>query len=178
MRLPTKLEVVAFAERVLERVLVGLQRMRFLLIWWLLGLGARPMLLLRTGAWVDYRRGFAPDQVRAVYDAERHQVRSPGSDLPLGARDRWPWLAAVETDGERRDLSEFFGSLRVAPSLGLAGADVLALFVCQAGWLPRGSLAVTRRDGTEERVDAILGLPVAPAASGPSEASRGVDFVR
>lgn len=172
------LEIAAFAEHARERVVLAFHRVRVLLIWWMLGLGARPMFLLRTGAWVDCNRGFAPDQVRAVYDSERHQVRSPGSDLPLGARDRWPWLAAVETDGARRDLGDFFGSLKVASSLGLTAADVLALFVCQAGWLPRGALAVTRRDGTEEHVDAISGLSVAPATGGPSEASRGVNFVR
>jgi hypothetical protein len=181
MRLPTKMELVAFAELARERVMRGLQRVRVLLIWWLLGLGARPMFLLQTGAWVDCNRGFAPDQVRAVYDAERHQVRAPGSDLPLGSRDRWPWLAAVEADGAQRDLSDFFGSLRVAQSLDLTPTDVLGLFVCQAGWLPRGSLSVTRRDGTEERVDATTGLSVAPAAGGreePSAASQNVNYIR
>ena len=173
--------MAAFAERARERVVKALQRIRMLMLWWLLRLGARPMVLLQTGVWVDISRGFAPDQVRAVYDSEQHSVRLPGSDLPLGSRDRWPWLAAVETDGARRDLSEFFGSLRVARSLGLTPAEVLSLFVCQAGWLPRGSLAVTRRDGLEERVDGVSGVPLEAAAAtggGQSVASQGVNFVR
>jgi hypothetical protein len=173
------MEVAAFAERTRERIIRALHQIRILMIWWLLGLGARPMVLLQTGAWVDISRGFAPDQVRAVYDSEQHCVRVPGSDLPLGSRDRWPWLAAVEAEGARRDLSEFFGSLRVAQSLGLTPAEVLALFVCQAGWLPRGSLSVTRRDGTEERVDAVSGvLTEAAAGGGQSDASRSVNLVR
>ena len=177
MRWPTKVEVAAFAEQVRERIVLEFQRVRVLLIWWLLGLGARPMVLLRTGTWVDCGRGFAPDQVRAVYNADRHSVLTPGSELPLGSRDRWPWLAAVETDGERRDLSNFFGSLRVAQTLGLTSAEILNLFVCQVGWLPRGVLAVTRRDGTEARVDAMTGLIVAPAAE-PSDASQTVNYIR
>lgn len=173
------LEVAAFAERVRERIELGLHRVRILLLWWLVGIGRRPMFLLRTGAWVDCSRGFAPDQVRAVYNAETHCVTAPGAALPLGSRDRSVWLAAVETDGARRDLSDFFGSLRVAQSLGLSAAEVLALFVCQAGWLPRGSLAVTRRDGTEELVDAVSGLSVAASSSGePSHASQSVNYVR
>jgi len=171
------MELAAFAEKARARIVVALQRLRIMLIWWLLGLGARPMFLLQSGAWVDCNRGFAPDQVRAVYDAERHSVRIPGSELPLGSRDRWPWLAAVEADGARRDLSDFFGALKVASSLGLTPADVLALFVYQSGWLPRGVLVVTQRDGTDARVDAVSGLPVAPTA-GPSEASQTVNYIR
>jgi hypothetical protein len=173
------LEVAAFVERVRERIELSLHRVRILLLWWLTGIGRRPMFLLRSGAWVECSRGFAPDQVRAVYNAETHCVTAPGATLPLGSRDRSAWLAAVETDGARRDLSDFFGSLRVAQSLGLSAAEVLALFICQAGWLPRGSLAVTRRDGTEELVDAVSGRSIAPASSSePSEASRSVNYVR
>jgi hypothetical protein len=172
------LELAAFTERARERIALAFQRARVLLLWWLMGLGARPMFMLQTGAWVECNRGFAPDQIRAIYDSERHSVRTPGSELPLGSRDRWPWLAAVEAGGERRDLSNFFGSLRVASSLGLTPADVLGLFVCQTGWMPQGVLAVTMRDGSEGHVDALSGAPVAPTEGGASDASRSVNFVR
>jgi hypothetical protein len=170
-----RVKVAAFAELARARVTLVFHRMRVLLFWWLLGLGARPMILLRTGAWVDCSRGFAPDQVRAIYNAETHCVTAVGAEGTLGSRDRWPWLAAAETEGARRDLSDFFGGLRVSQSLGLTSAAILGLFVCQKGWMPRGTLSVTQRDGTVMLVDALTGMPVEAAASAASE---GVNYVR
>jgi hypothetical protein len=172
-----RVKVAAIAELVRARATLAFHRMRILILWWLLGLGARPMMLLRTGAWVDCSRGFAPDQVRAIYNAETHCVTTVGAEGTLGSRDRWPWLAAVETEGSRRDLGDFFGGLRVSQSLGLTPAAILGLFACQKGWMPRGTLSATLRDGTEMIVDALTGLPVEAAASS-SAASEGVNYVR
>lgn len=173
-----QVKVASIAESVRAQAVLALHRARFLLLWWLLSLGARPMMLLRTGAWVECSRGFAPDQVRAIYNAETHCVTAVGAEGTLGSRDRWPWLAAVETEGSRRDLSDFFGGLRVSQSLGLTSAAILGLFACQKGWLPRGTLSVTQRDGTVILVDARTGMPMEAAASSGSSVSEGVDYVR
>lgn len=165
--------IAAVAERVRERVVLAFHRVRVLLLWWLLGIGTRSMFLLRSGIWVDCSRGFTPDQVRAVYNAETHSVVPVGSSLPLGSRDRWPWLAAVETSGAQRDLGDFFGSLRVAGGLGVTSADVIRLFVYQKGWMPQGDLSVIQRDGTDTLVDATTGHPVEAVAP-----SSSVNYVR
>lgn len=175
------MDIAAATETVRDYMVRSIQRVRVLLLWWLLGLGRRPMVLLCSGIWTEWNQGFGNDQVRAVYDPEVHGVLASGMSGSLGSRDRWPWLAAVEVDGARRDLSPFFGSLRVARGLALTPADVLALFACQEGWMPRGTLRITLRDGTEEVVDAVSGTPLAASAGGgggPSTASQGVDYIR
>lgn len=169
-----RVAIAAAAEKVRERVVLAFHRVRVLLLWWLLGLGARPMLLLRSGIWVDGYRGFSPEQVRAIYNAETHSVMAVGAVAPLGSRDRWPWLAAIETEGARRDLGDFFGSLRVSGTLGVSATDVLRLFVYQKGWMPQGTLSVILRDGTDMLVDAVTGQPVSAASSSASS----VNYVR
>jgi hypothetical protein len=174
------MDIAAFTERVRSRIVQTFHGVRTLLIWWLLGLGRRPMVFLSSGIWTEWNRKFDADQVRALYDPETHSVLASGMSGSLGSRDRWPWLAAEEVGGARRDLSSFFGSLRVARGLALTPADILALFACQEGWLPRGTLRITLRDGTEETVDAVSGQPLVAFAGGggPSSASQGVNYIR
>jgi hypothetical protein len=120
----------------------------------------RPMLLLKNGQWVDVDFGFGMDQVAWVYDARRHMIHRP-LEVVVGRGERWPWLGAVEQAEGGRDLTDFFTELKVSRGPSPSVATVLGLFAHQKGWMPRGFLAVTRRDGEEMVLDAVTGSVVA-----------------
>ena len=119
----------------------------------------RSMLLLKNGQWVDVGRGFSEDQVAWVYDAGRHLIHRP-QEVVTGRGERWPWLGAVEYADGGRDLTDFFAELKVSRGPTPAVATVLGLFAHQKGWMPRGRLMVTRRDGEEMALDSVTGAVI------------------
>jgi hypothetical protein len=123
----------------------------------------RSMLLLQSGQWVDIGRGFHMTQVAWVYDSAHHMLYRPGENI-VGRGIRWPWLGALEAGGDERDLTDFFTELRVSSAPTPAVPAVLGLFAHQKGWLPRGRIVVTRRDGEEMLLDATTGAVVDVAA--------------
>ena len=136
-----------------KRIGLAADRTRRLMLWGALMVWGRrrDMLYLRDGFWMELSRGVDPEQVAWIYDADNHRIRAINE---LGAGGRWGWLSAVETGGTRRDLTSWLDGLRVPRGVETPTAQmVLALFAHQNGWMPRGALTVTRRDGTEEQVE-------------------------
>jgi len=108
--------------------------------------GGRNMSLL-SGVWVDTLE--KTPTIKAVYDASRHQIVPPvqGSYV-LG---RWKWVTAHSTI----DMSDFFGTLKVARGIELTDKEAISLFIHQTGKIPFGPIAVMLRDGTEVTVEGI-----------------------
>jgi len=149
------LRIVVSATTVWQRVCLAFDRTRRLTLWGLLHFYGRrrDMLYLHNGGWIDLSPAIEPEQVAFFYDSERHRLRTPSESI--GDRcDRWKWLSAVERDGQRRDLTPWLEGLRVPrgredrPLIHV----LLGLFAQQNGWMPRGVLTVTMRDGNEEQI--------------------------
>lgn len=139
----------------------------------------RSMYMLLNGQWVDVGSGFRTEQIAWVYDAPHHMLYRP-TETVAGRGIRWPWLGAAEVGGEERDLSDFFTELRVSSAPSPPVIAVLNLFAHQKGWVPRGQIAVTRRDGEEMLIKATTGSVVdtAPASGGGGVSVAHLDFVR
>ncbi len=109
--------------------------------------GGRNMSLLSSGIWVDTP---VSQRIKAVYVSALHQVLPyplPNEPCLLG---RWKWVTATSAG---LDMSDFFGSLRVARSIELTDKEAISLFIHQTGKIPEGPIAVMFRDGTEGSVD-------------------------
>jgi hypothetical protein len=131
------------------------------------------MLYLRNGGgWIDFSSAIEPDQVEIWYDLERHRLRGPAEAVETRS-DRWGWLSAVERSGPQRDMTPWLEGLRVPREGAVSVRVLLGLFAQQNGWVPRGVLTVTTRDGSEEQVDAATGAIVTVGAR-PVD----VDYVR
>ena len=123
----------------------------------------RPMYLLQNGQWVDRGAGFHQDQVAWIYDAPHHMLYRPGEAV-VGRGTRWHWLGAVEVDGEQRDLTDFFTELRISQAPAPTVPAILGLFAHQKGWVPRGQIQVTRRDGEEMLIESTTGAVIDTSA--------------
>ena len=149
------LRVTAVAAAAWKRIRLAADRLRRLMLWGALTVWGRrrDMLYLRDGFWMDISRSVDPEQVAWFYDSENHRLRCMWEPVETRS-NRWDWLSAVETAGARRDLTPWLEGLRVPRSVSAPTTQVvLALFAHQNGWMPRGALRVTRRDGTEEQVE-------------------------
>lgn len=108
--------------------------------------GGRNMSLL-SGVWVD-SVDISPT-IKAVYDASRHQV------IPLTRESyvlgRWKWVMANSTI----NMSDFFGTLKVARGIELTDKEAISLFIHQTGKIPFGPITVMFRDGTEGTVEGV-----------------------
>ena len=102
---------------------------------------------LLSGVWVDTLE--KTPTIKAVYDASRHQIVPPvqGSYV-LGRRK---WVTAHSTI----DMSDFFGTLRVARGIELTDKEAISLFIHQTGKIPFGPITVMLRDGTEVTVEGL-----------------------
>ena len=99
---------------------------------------------LLSGVWVD-SVDVSPI-IKAVYDASRHQI------IPLTRESyvlgRWKWVTANATI----NMSDFFGTLKVARGIELTDKEAISLFIHQTGKIPEGPIAVMFRDGSEGTV--------------------------
>jgi len=131
--------------------------------------GTRDMVLLRSGQWVD--AGVSSSEVDWHYNAETHQLVASG--LAESQRMvRWHWIGAVAGD---RDLMDFFEGLRLSAGRTLTDDKALALYTCQKGWVPTGSLHVTMRDGSEEQFIIRNGYLHSP---NDTNGTNNVDYIR
>jgi hypothetical protein len=131
--------------------------------------GTRNMVLLKSGAWVDATTNISDDEVICHYNAEKHQIVSPGCN---GRMVRWPWIGA--TFGSR-DLMDFFEGLRHSAGHVMTEDKALALYMYQKGWAGiTGTLQVTLRDGSEKSVSFRHGYTYNAA---PTDTSQ-IDYIR
>lgn len=141
----------------------------------------RSMYLLQNGQWVDIGPGFRNEQISWVYDAPHHMLYRSGEAV-AGRGTRWQWLGAVEAAGEQRDLTDFFTELRISRAPAPPVVTVLGLFAHQKGWMPRGQIQVTRRDGEEMLIEATTGAVIdssAPSSGrGDGVSVTHLDYIR
>jgi len=139
----------------------------------------RPMYLLQNGQWVDIGPGFSNDQIAWIYDAPHHMLYRSGEAV-VGRGIRWSWLGAVEAGGEQRDLTDFFTELRISQTPTPSVSAMLGLFAHQKGWMPRGQLQVTRRDGEEMLIESTTGMVIDTSGptSGGGVSVAHLDYVR
>lgn len=144
-----------------QRICLAADRARRLTIWCIMNSCGRrrDMLYLHNGGWIDFSPAIESDQIELWYDSERHRLRGPAEAVEARC-DRWGWLSAVERSGQQRDLTPWLEGLRVPRGRGstLPVRVLLGLFAQQNGWVPRGVLTVTLRDGSEENVNADAGI--------------------
>lgn len=107
------------------------------------------MSLLTSGVWVDTFDSTPSRGIKAIFISSRQQVLPyplPSEPCLLG---RWKWVTA-STDN--LDMSDFFGTLRMARSIELTDKEAISLFIHQTGKIPEGPIAVMFRDGSEGTV--------------------------
>jgi hypothetical protein len=127
------------------------------------------MVLLKSGQWIDAGTGVPSNEVVWRYSAENHHLSAEG-----GRMVRWHWIGAMAGD---RDLMDFFEGLRLSAGHTLTDDKALALYVCQKGWVPTGSLDVTKRDGSMESFVIRHGYLYQPHDSRESSVNQ-VDYIR
>ena len=104
--------------------------------------GGRDMVLLESGEWID-DIGFSSFKTR--YDSEKNTI-SLGSELV----SRWKWIAASTPE---LDMTDFFSSLRVTRSMIITDKQAIMLYIHQTGQVPKGTMNVTFRDGTDGTIE-------------------------
>ncbi len=171
--------IAASVERAQEWCKAHVQAYRLSWFYWLLSrLQNRPMVLLQSGQWVEKSSGFDMSQIVWIYDGERHLLHRPGEQV-RGRGERWPWLGAIEDMEGGRSLSDFFAELRLSRGPAPPVATALALFAHQKGWMPRGELLVTLRNGDEIVFDSVTGgvIEEGSISGSDSDTVTGVDHV-
>jgi hypothetical protein len=138
------------------------------------------MLLLTNGEWTDARRSVGMEHIQWIFSSETNTLRRPNDD-PAGRMERWSWLSVSGVNGY--DYSHFFESIRLprGAAAHFPAAKILTLLTHQTGLVLTGVLSIVTRDGTEIRVDARTGEPMAAASDGVADGLRRaaeVDFVR
>jgi len=152
--------IAAWYQRAKEAWVSKMRALRSRLFYRILHLyDPRTMFLLQNGQWVDKGAGFRTEQIAWIYDAPYHMLYRSGEAV-VGRGIRWSWLGVVEAGGEQRDLTDFFTELRISQAPTPSVSAMLGLFAHQKGWMPRGQLQITRRDGEEMLIESTTGAVI------------------
>lgn len=156
--------IAAWYQRTKEAWVSKMRTLRSYLFYSILHLyNPRTMFFLQNGQWVDKGPGFRTEQIAWIYDAPHHMLYRSGEAV-VGRGIRWHWLGAVEAGGEQRDLTDFFTDLRISQAPTPTVSAMLALFAHQKGWMPRGQIQITCRDGEEIMIESTTGAVIDTSA--------------